>query len=98
MSHNFKTVIELNTLHDQIFDINRRWWVKPVIQNRYQQGDFHNLLTEMIDYGDTEGFFNYTRMEVPQFQYLADLVRPFLVKKSFREPLAPELRLFVTLR
>lgn len=94
----YKKVMELNSQYEQIFTSERRWWVKPINQNRDQQGDYSHLLQEMIDYGDHEAFFNYTRMEVPQFNYLANLVRPFLVKQSFREPLPPELRLFVTLR
>jgi len=46
---------------------------------------------------DEEQFFEYTRMNIRQFDYLFSLVGPMLQKKSLREPLPPRFRLAVTL-
>lgn len=72
-----RKVMKLNSQYEKKMTSERRSWIKPINQNRDQQGDYSNLLAEMINYEDHEGFFNYTRMEVPQFNNLADLVRPF---------------------
>jgi len=46
---------------------------------------------------DEDQFFEYTRMNIRQFDYLFSLVGPMLQKKSLREPLPPKFRLAVTL-
>ncbi|TGZ45696.1 Uncharacterized protein DBV15_11815 [Temnothorax longispinosus] len=43
-------------------------------------------------------FFRYTRMDVPTFYELLQLVGPFLQKGSIRAPICPEQRLAITLR
>ena len=75
----------------------RRWWVKPINQNRPQQGHYKNLLHEMR-LTDHEMFFNYTRMTPNVFDDLLRLVGPFLKKSSQRESVSPGERLTITLR
>ncbi|KYN03438.1 hypothetical protein ALC62_05714 [Cyphomyrmex costatus] len=45
---------------------------------------------------DHEEFFDYTLMNVQQFYYICDLVRPYLSKRSIRTPLSVELRMAIT--
>lgn len=47
---------------------------------------------------DKENFFEYTRMNIKQFDFLLTLVGPMLQKNSIRKPLPARLRLIVTLR
>lgn len=75
----------------------RRWWVRHINRKRTQQGVYNNLFRELY-FTDEEQFFEYTRMNIRQFDYLFSLVGPLLQKKSSREPLPPRLRLIVTLR
>lgn len=75
--------------------INRKWWVRPINENRNNQGDFMFLFHELKD--DTEMFFQYTRMSVDVFYSLLELVSPSLQKQNWRA-LCPEQRLAVTLR
>ncbi|KYQ53230.1 hypothetical protein ALC60_07634 [Trachymyrmex zeteki] len=77
----------------------RRWWVRPINYPRETQGIFWNhsyrlCNQQVIDY---EEFFDYTRMDVQQFNYICDLVRPYLSKRSIRTPLSVELRMAITL-
>ncbi|KAK4887075.1 hypothetical protein RN001_003346 [Aquatica leii] len=76
---------------------HRRWWVRPVNKRRKLQRDYHNLIQEMR-LGDTENFFNYTRMSVDQFDLLLSWVGPVIKKRSYREPIGPGERLALTLR
>jgi len=76
----------------------RRWWVRHVNKKRLQQGIYNNLFRELY-ITDEEQFFEYTRMDITQFNYLFSLLQPSLQKQNFiREPLPPRLRLIVTLR
>jgi hypothetical protein len=75
----------------------RRWWVRPINQNRRQQGDYHNLIQEMR-LGDPEMFFNYTRLTVEQFDEVLACVSPVITKNSYREPICAGARLAITLR
>jgi len=74
----------------------RRWWVRPVNYPRETQGIYNNLFRELKT-TDHEEFFDYTRMNVQQFQYICDLTRPYLSKKSIRTPLPLQLRVAITL-
>lgn len=76
--------------------IVRRWWVRPVNRNRHTQGFNLNLFRELL-ISDHEEFFGYTRMWPEQFEFLLNLVRPYLEKRSIRTPLSPRLRLALTL-
>lgn len=75
----------------------RRWWVHPINQKRKIHGDYYSLIVEMRQH-DPEMFFSYTRMSIEQFDWLLNLVGPYLTKFSRREPLPEALRLLVTLR
>lgn len=75
--------------------LNRQWWVRPINCNRPAQGDFLHLLQEMKD--DPVTFFRYTRMTLPIFMRLLEMVRPYLTKANHRA-LVPEQRLAITLR
>ncbi|XP_067215671.1 uncharacterized protein [Linepithema humile] len=59
-------------------------------------GIYNNLFREVIT-TDHEQFFEYTRMNVQQFNYICDLVRPLLIKRSIRTPLPLKLRMAITL-
>lgn len=76
--------------------IGRRWWVRPVNKRRRNQGFNLNLFRELI-INDHEEFFGYTRMWPEQFEFLLNLVRPYLEKRSKRTPLSPRLRLGLVL-
>ncbi|GAB0094378.1 uncharacterized protein DMENIID0001_096690 [Sergentomyia squamirostris] len=78
--------------------IERRWWVRPIISKRHEKGFLQNFIRE-IKYDDPEWFFEYTRMELNQFEWILRKVSPYLEKRHLlREPIPPELKLFVTLR
>jgi hypothetical protein len=74
---------------------NRRWWVRPINRNRLTLGDRDNLFQELKD--DATMFFRYTRMDVPTFSELLNMVQPYLIK-SHPRALSPESRLAITLR
>lgn len=76
----------------------RRWWVHPINQRRLQQGDGDNLLAE-LRLSDGDLFFNYTRLNITQFDLLLSLVKDKLTKiNKYRRPIPPETRIAVTLR
>lgn len=74
----------------------RRWWVRPVNYSRETQGTYTNLFKELRTMGHEE-FFDYTRMNVQQFDYICNLVRIYLTKRSIRTPLPLQLRVAMTL-
>lgn len=74
----------------------RRWWMRPINYSREIQGIYNNLFRELRT-TDHEVFFEYTRMNVQQFNYICDLVKPYLVKRSIRTPLPLQLRVAITL-
>lgn len=75
--------------------IGRRWWARPVNRRRRDQGFKLNLFCELI-ISDHEEFFGYTRMWPEQFEFLLNLIRPYLEKRSIRTPLSLRLRLSLT--
>jgi len=74
----------------------RRWWVRPVNQNKEVQGYRSNLIRE-LETQDHEEFYNNFRMWPEHFNWLLDQVKDKLQKRSWRTPLDPKLRLQVTL-
>lgn len=74
----------------------RRWWVKPINKKKKEQGFVCNLFCEMT-MTDHEEFFAYTRFWPEQYNFLLKLVTPYLKKRSFRKPLAPNAQLDITL-
>ena len=77
----------------------RRWWVKPHIsrQNRFIYGA-HSTIFSFFKLHDHEEFYKFTRMSVPQFIYLHELVKERLTKNSFRESLSSELKLAAVIK
>lgn len=73
----------------------RRVWVRAINTRRRQQGAFYNLFQEIKT--DRQMFHKYTRMTLPTFQHLIDIVNPSLIKRSPRA-LEPEQRVALTLR
>lgn len=74
---------------------HRRVWVRPINKRRRLQGAFYNLFQELKT--DEQMFHKYTRMTLPTFQHLMDIVNPNLIKRSPRA-LEPEQRVALTLR
>lgn len=66
-------------LEKQRREASRRWWVRPILSRRKEFGDYENLLQEMR-LSDQDMFFNYTRMDIQQFDQLLELVGPALKK------------------
>ena len=58
----------------------------------------HKKLFTYFRISDHEEFFKLTRMSVQQFDYLHDLLKPKLRKRSRRKPLPIEIRIVVILR
>jgi len=52
----------------------RRWWVRNINQQRTQQGIYNNMLKELY-FTDKEQFFEYTRMNTRQLDYLLSLAQ-----------------------
>lgn len=76
----------------------RRWWVRPINQERMDHGASEQLVREMRHHDDEE-FFHFTRLSIAQFDQLLGLVGPTLLKKNTRsDVLSPYMRLLITLR
>lgn len=77
----------------------RRWWVKPhnTQISRYSFGTHHKIF-KYFKINDHEEFYQFTRMSVPQFDILHNLIEPKIRQRSNREPLSAEIRLVITLR
>lgn len=71
----------------------RRWYVRPVNQDRNEQGAVNHLVQKMRA-EDDESFFNLT---IGRFDHLLEMVELRLQKYSMRESLSPETRLLITL-
>ena len=76
----------------------KRFWVRPILQQRIQQGEYFNLVREM-QLADHESSFKYCRMSPHLFENLLRLVAPMILKSDQkREPISPAERLAVALR
>ena len=77
----------------------RRWWVRPWISRRPEQGIYSNLMRELRA-EDPASFINYLRMPPEMFDELLIRLRPRLTKRrtNFRQPLDSGLKLALTLR
>lgn len=62
----------------------RRVWVRPIFQAevRKRQSDYYNLMKEMLYSCDTEKYIQYLRMDVHQFGFLVELLKPKLQRSS----------------
>jgi len=74
--------------------LKRKYWVRPMLLQRKEKGHFYTLFKYIKD-NDHEQFFKFTRMTVPQFEKLLNLLREPLTKRSIREPLSPEHQLCI---
>ncbi|KAK8776160.1 hypothetical protein V5799_030496 [Amblyomma americanum] len=76
----------------------RRWWVRPIWENRKQESEFHTAMPLLMN-GDTEYFQKYYRMSSEKFEELHSLVEGPLTKLFVvREPIPSRARLAMTLR
>lgn len=77
----------------------RRYWVHPILQQRQQQGDWHNLIQEMRFQNDGT-FFNYMRMTPAMFDNILAKIGPKITKleTNWRSPISAATRLAITLR
>lgn len=75
---------------------SRRWWVRLLNQSRTSEG-FYEQSYHKIKQSDPEHFFKLTRMTVPTFNILLNLISSKLNKNSIRKPVEPECRLIITL-
>ncbi|XP_012521454.1 protein ALP1-like isoform X2 [Monomorium pharaonis] len=74
-----------------------RWWIHPIIRERFEQGAYENLILELRN--DPERFFNFHRMSHNQFDQLLAVVESQITKLHVtREPLSAGLRLSLTIR
>lgn len=74
----------------------KRWWVRPVYQNRDKFG-FFQMTFQTMKKDDPEMFAKATRMDVNNFNLLLNLMGPRLEKASPRKPISAECRLALTL-
>ena len=77
----------------------RRYWVRPYLRARQQQGQYHNLMQE-LSLLEPERYKNFLRLDKDVFDELAERLGPWIEKQptNFREPLSVGLRLAITLR
>ena len=76
----------------------KRFWIRPILQRRKEQGEYFNLAREM-QLADHESFFKYFRMSPTLFENLLAVVAPLILKSDEkREPVSPAETLSVTLR
>ncbi|XP_077508521.1 uncharacterized protein LOC144119877 [Amblyomma americanum] len=77
---------------------SRRWWVRPILQNRKSESEFYTAMPLLIS-GDKEYFKKYFKMTPEKFEELHALVEEPLTKDhTIREPLPSRMRLAITLR
>ncbi|XP_070529981.1 uncharacterized protein [Cardiocondyla obscurior] len=74
---------------------HRRIWVRPINRRRKEQGAYYNLFQEIKK--DPNMFYKYSRMTLPTFKNLMDIVNTSLIKRS-PQALEPEQRVALTLR
>ncbi|XP_075735157.1 uncharacterized protein LOC142776098 isoform X3 [Rhipicephalus microplus] len=77
----------------------RRWWVRPALQERANLGQANKLLPLLRD-RDVDFYREYIRMPPRTFDTLLHLVKHHIEKKNtnFRKAISPEHRLAQTLR
>lgn len=74
----------------------RRWWVRPVYQDR-EKGGFYETTFQIMKSRDPEMFVKTTRMNLESFNVLFTCIGDKLQKYSFRKPISAECRLLLTL-
>ena len=68
----------------------RRMWVRPIFQQRLEQGDFHQLLQELRR-NDPESHFRFLRMSKETFDCLVEKVTPSLTTRSYQSGTRAEI-------
>lgn len=78
--------------------LNRRYWVHPILQVRYVEGAFYTIFEKLRQHGNK--FFNYFRMSVATFDYLVARLRSSIRREDtlMRDCIPPTEMLAVTLR
>ena len=75
-----------------------RWWIRPIIKKRHNEGATHLLLSK----NPSDGFFfeQYLRLSKENFDFLLDKINRHLLKKDTkcRKSITPSEKLAVTLR
>jgi hypothetical protein len=75
-----------------------RWWIKPIIRQRHNEGTTHVLLSKT----PSDGFYyeDYFRMSKENFNFLLTKISTRIEKPDthFRRPISPADKLSVTLR
>ncbi len=79
--------------------IRRHVWVVPDKRRRLRLGEFHRLIRELHDHQPTR-FYQQFRMLPEQFDYLANLLEPYLIRlpTSRPQPISVAERLAITMR
>lgn len=73
-----------------------RWWVRSFLAKRQLEGANNSL---MRDLRLQSGFENFVRMTASDYEYLLNLVGPYIAKnRRCREPISPGEMLATTLR
>lgn len=77
----------------------RRWWVRPVLQNRAKDGAYANLINK-LETMDKEWFFDYLRMTPEDFMKILELIKSDVTKchNKLRKPISAKERLAITIR
>ena len=77
----------------------KRFWVRQLYVECFQNGEFHLLVRDLRLHGH-EYFFKYFRMSPTVFEELLSFVSPIIKKQStaMRDPISPNERLAVNLR
>ncbi|XP_023318999.1 protein ANTAGONIST OF LIKE HETEROCHROMATIN PROTEIN 1-like [Trichogramma pretiosum] len=71
----------------------RRWWAKPHIRHNYLQGyGGYRSVFLYFKLNDEEEFYRFTNLTIHQFNFVFEILKPFLVKRSRRPPLPAQLR------
>lgn len=76
----------------------RKYWVHPILRERFSLGTFQNLITELRS--DEIKFFNYFRMSITTFNHLLAQISVSINYQNtrFRDCICTEERLAIFLR
>jgi len=77
----------------------RRWWVRPWLLRRPQQGQYEQLMGELLE-EDHPAFSNFIRLDPAMFRELMEKVGDRITKNDtwYRKALVPGLKISITLR
>ena len=78
---------------------NRTCWTKNNLREELRSSyGAYSTVFRYFKIKDSDEFYNFVGMSVPDFNHLCILVIPRLLKKSNRKPLEPELKLAAVLK